>query len=63
MKKIAYITTFILLLACNGENVPDCFQNAGDIIQQEFTVDTFDKITVFERIELIVTDDVIKALE
>ena len=62
MKKIAYITTFIILLACNGENVPDCFQNAGDIIQKEFTVDTFDKITVFERIELIVTDDVTQSV-
>ncbi|TVZ58767.1 putative autotransporter adhesin-like protein [Flavobacteriaceae bacterium MAR_2010_105] len=56
MKKLIYILTLVLLLACNGENVPDCFQNAGKIIQQEVTVDTFDKITVFERIELIVTD-------
>ncbi len=46
-----------MLLACNGENVPDCFQNAGSIVQQEFTVDSFDKITVFERIELIVKED------
>ncbi|MCB0446503.1 MAG: DUF2807 domain-containing protein [Gelidibacter sp.] len=57
MKKIAYIISFVLLLACNGENVPDCFQNAGDSIQQEFEVDAFDKITVFERIELIITDE------
>ena len=46
----------IVLLSCNGENVPDCFQNSGAIVQQEFDMDAFDKITVFERIELIVKD-------
>lgn len=57
MKHIFYVLTIIMLLSCNGENVPDCFQNSGHIIQQEFNVDTFDKITVFERIELIVKDE------
>jgi len=46
----------IVLLSCNGENVPDCFQNSGAIVQQEFELETFDKITVYERIELIVKD-------
>ena len=36
--------------------MPDCFQNTGDIIEQEFVVDAFDKITVFEGVELIITD-------
>ena len=45
-----------LLLSCNGENVPNCFQNAGDIIEKDFEVAPFTEITVFERIELIVTD-------
>ncbi len=45
------------MLSCNGDNVPDCFQNSGDIIQQEFEVPTFSTITVFERIELIITDE------
>ncbi len=53
MKKIVYIIITVFLISCNGDNVPDCFQNSGDIIQQEFEVTTFDKITVFERIELI----------
>jgi hypothetical protein len=57
MKKLIYSVFTILLLSCNGDNVPDCFQNAGKIIQQEVVVETFDKITVFERIELIVTDE------
>lgn len=57
MKYLIYILFPIILLSCNGENVPDCFQNSGSIVQQEFEVDTFDKITVYERIELIVKDE------
>ncbi|MGJ8591985.1 MAG: head GIN domain-containing protein [Aquaticitalea sp.] len=56
MKKLIYILFISLLFACNGDKVPDCFQNSGDIIQQEFVVSTFDKITIFERIEMILTD-------
>ena len=62
MKKLIYILSVCLLFACNGEKVPDCFQNAGDIIQQEFQVSTFDKITVFERIELILTEGPIETV-
>ena len=54
MKNIFYILISVLLLSCNGENVPDCFQNSGDLIQKEFTVAPFTQITVFERIELII---------
>jgi len=57
MKHLIYILFPIILLSCNGENLPNCFQNSGPIVQQEFEVDTFDKITVFERIELIVKDE------
>jgi len=57
MKHLVYIFIGIILLSCNGDNVPDCFQNSGSIIQQEFEVSTFDKITVFERIELVITDE------
>ena len=60
MKSLFYIAFAIVLLSCNGENVPDCFQNSGPIIQQEFDVDTFDKITVFERVQLIVKEDPIQ---
>jgi len=57
MKKLFYITFAIVLLSCNGENVPDCIQNSGPIIQQEFDIDVFDKVTVFERVQLIVKDE------
>jgi hypothetical protein len=56
MKKILYILSIIILASCNSENAPDCFQNSGDIIQKEFTVTDFTKITVFERIELIIKE-------
>lgn len=56
MKYTFYIGLFIVLFSCNNDNTPDCFQNTGDIIEQEFVVDAFDKITVFEGVELIVTD-------
>lgn len=60
MKHFIYICIALVLFACNGENVPDCFQNSGSIVQQEFNVELFDKITVFERIELIIKDDPIQ---
>ncbi|WP_457619204.1 head GIN domain-containing protein [Lutibacter sp.] len=56
MKKLAYISCFILLISCNKENVNNCLQTAGEIIQQEIVVDSFDKILVNKRVELIITD-------
>lgn len=43
----------IIFISCNGENVPDCFQNAGDPVRKEISVPDFTKITVFENVELI----------
>lgn len=56
MRKITFVLITVLLVACNGDNVPDCFQNAGDIIVKEFQVEPFTKISTFPKIELIVTD-------
>lgn len=56
MKKLAYISCFIVLISCNKENVSNCLQTAGEIVQQEITVDSFDKILVNKRVELIITD-------
>ena len=57
MKNFVCLVVAVFLVSCNGENVPDCFQNSGSIVQQEFDVEFFDKITVFERIELVLKDD------
>lgn len=55
MKNLFYIIISFLLLSCNSENANNCFQKAGEIIQTEIEVATFDKVTVHERIELIIT--------
>lgn len=41
------------LTSCNGDNVPDCFQNTGNLVSEEVSVPAFDRVTVFENIELI----------
>jgi PBP1b-binding outer membrane lipoprotein LpoB len=39
MKKIGVIGVIALLSAgCNGDNVPDCFQNAGELIQETLEI-------------------------
>ncbi len=43
----------LLLCACNGENAPDCFQNAGDLVRQEIQLPEFTSITVFENVNLV----------
>ncbi len=56
MKKIRYILTLVLVIACDSEDAGDCFQTVGSIIQQEITVDTFTKILVNRDVELILKD-------
>jgi hypothetical protein len=57
MKNLLYISLAILVLSCNNEDAPDCFQNSGDSIQEEFIVNNFNKITIFSRVELIVKQE------
>lgn len=50
----SYLLFFILVsLGCTGENAPDCLQTSGDTIREEIQLPAFSRITVFERIELI----------
>lgn len=60
MKKIIYILSLILLFGCNSENASDCFQSTGDIIQQEFQVSAFTEVTVFENVELFITQGAVQ---
>ena len=46
------ILFYLLMISCNGENVPDCFRNEGNIVRDEVSVPVFETITVFENIEL-----------
>ncbi len=49
--------------ACNGENAPDCFQNAGEITREAVTVPDFSKITVFENVTLVLRQGETLAVE
>ncbi len=63
MKKLI-LTYFILLLAsCNGDNVPDCFQNAGDLVRENVEVGQFTNITVFENINLVIREGTEQVVE
>ena len=42
-----------LLISCNGDNVPDCFQNAGDTVKRPVDVSEFSTITVFENLNVV----------
>lgn len=56
MKKIIYMAMATILLSCNAKVMPDCLQNAGPIIQMEFDLPAFDRIVVFERVQLILKE-------
>lgn len=56
MKKLIYVVLLFLIVACDSENSGDCFQKSGAIIQQEVSIDTFDKIFVNRDIELIIKE-------
>ena len=56
MKKLIYISILFLIFACDSESASDCFQKTGAIIQQEITVEFFDKILVNRDIELIIKE-------
>lgn len=51
-----YLIMVFLFAACNGDNVPDCFQNAGDLTRRTIEVSNFTKITVFENINLVLSE-------
>lgn len=55
-KIILYILTLFLFCACNSEDVNDCFQASGNIIQQEVVVLDFERIIVNRDIELIIKE-------
>lgn len=56
MRKIISVIVVVVFFSCSNENAPDCFQNSGAIIEKEFELSPFSKITVFPRVELIIAD-------
>ncbi|EAR00826.1 head GIN domain-containing protein [Maribacter sp. HTCC2170] len=63
MKKILNILLFMILISCNNENAPDCFQDAGELVRVEVDMDTFAKITVFENVSLILEQGDVQKVE
>jgi hypothetical protein len=58
MKKLAYILSLIILIACDSESAGDCFQTKGAAVQQEVVVTSFEKILVNRDVELIVKEGI-----
>ncbi|WP_231562618.1 head GIN domain-containing protein [Muricauda sp. MAR_2010_75] len=48
-----YFLFLLLIISCNGDNVPDCFQNAGDTVRETVDVPEFNTITVFENLNVV----------
>lgn len=56
MRNLMFILFGALVLnGCNSENAWDCFQKSGDIVQQEFDMDKFKKIIVWNRVQLFIS--------
>ncbi|MEZ4874106.1 MAG: head GIN domain-containing protein [Flavobacteriaceae bacterium] len=55
MKKLLFIVFISLFLGCNSNNAWDCFQTSGEIVQQEFVLDTFTNIIVWDRVKLYIS--------
>ncbi|MGN7515100.1 MAG: head GIN domain-containing protein [Allomuricauda sp.] len=47
------LAIFLILISCNGDNVPDCFQNAGEMVRRPVDVSQFNSITVFENLNVV----------
>ncbi|MDC8003163.1 DUF2807 domain-containing protein [Aureisphaera galaxeae] len=50
------ILVAVLFLGCDSEDGLNCFQAAGDIVQEEFEVLPFERILVRERVQLILKE-------
>ncbi len=55
MKKLTFILV-LFLFACSSDDANDCFQKAGDIIQETIEVSSFEKILVNRGVELIIKE-------
>lgn len=46
----------MILTGCDSENAPDCFQSSGDMIEEVYDVDDFNKIIVWDRVKLVLVE-------
>jgi hypothetical protein len=61
MRHSIYIASIIVIIvsiiSCDTEDTLTCLKTTGEIVTQEYDLADFDSITIFERAQLIVTDD------
>jgi hypothetical protein len=60
---VLFFSLMILLFSCNTENAPDCLQNSGDLVRVEVSLPEFDKITVFEKVALVLKQGIEQKVE
>lgn len=57
MKKLFYILLILTITSgCDSEDAPECFRTAGNIIQEEITLPSFDRILIHEGVELLIKE-------
>lgn len=56
MKKIIGLLLVVLLFGCDSDKGWDCTKTAGKLVQQEVPLGMFDKVTVWEGIQLFVQE-------
>ncbi len=56
IKRLSYLLLLIFFYGCNNADGNDCFQTAGEIIQQEIEVESFKKIVIHERVGLVIEE-------
>jgi hypothetical protein len=56
LRKSLLVGLMVFLAGCDSDGALDCFQASGDIVQEEFSLDKFKKITVWKRVKLYVSD-------
>lgn len=62
-KRFILLIMMLVLCACNSENAPDCLQNAGELVRVEIPVSDFTKITVFEKVALVLKQGDVQKVE
>ncbi len=56
IQKVVVVLILSTNISCNSENASDCLQTAGDLVREEIAVPEFSKITVFEKVALVLSE-------
>ncbi|WOI22707.1 head GIN domain-containing protein [Nonlabens ulvanivorans] len=52
--KISIVFLLVFISSCDSENGLNCTQAAGDLVRQELSVESFERVLVYERTRLLV---------